>query len=199
MEKHGVVSEEDSTLPPLVANAISLGAGVLIYVLWYWYEVGQFCVAMWFGTAPPVIIGLSALTLQSFPANPNPDHGPPKPTKTRNRGVAHQSSASGTLVDQYRGRHRRLHHHREGDDSTYSGFIPHPQKQYSTGHRICLGYCQPSSPDRFLFPCTEPYSQQTNQTPNLIRGAPGAMYCQRDPGGSRARNRAVNNPFTVAG
>ena len=36
---------------------------VLIYSIWYKSTVGPFCIAMWFGTAPVFIIGLSFLAL----------------------------------------------------------------------------------------------------------------------------------------
>jgi hypothetical protein len=40
------------------------GAGaVLIYCVWYNLTVGSFCLAMWFGTAPAVIIGVAFLSI----------------------------------------------------------------------------------------------------------------------------------------
>ena len=41
---------------------VAMAIGIAGYALWYWVEVHQFCLAMWFGTAPPVIIGLIAWT-----------------------------------------------------------------------------------------------------------------------------------------
>jgi hypothetical protein len=44
-------------------SLIALGSAVGIYVIWYWFEVGQFCLAMWFGTAPFFIIGISFISM----------------------------------------------------------------------------------------------------------------------------------------
>jgi hypothetical protein len=45
----------------LMRLLISLLVGVIAYVIWYGVTVGHFCPAMWFGTAPPVIILLSSV------------------------------------------------------------------------------------------------------------------------------------------
>ena len=35
---------------------VSFVGAVLIYAGWYWIHFGQVCPAMWFGTAPPIIM-----------------------------------------------------------------------------------------------------------------------------------------------
>lgn len=42
----------------------AIGA-VIVYVIWYRFTTGQICPAMWFGTAPPVVMGLAFLVLLS--------------------------------------------------------------------------------------------------------------------------------------
>ncbi|MFL5812296.1 MAG: hypothetical protein ACJ763_01865 [Bdellovibrionia bacterium] len=44
------------TTPRYVLSAVG---AVLVYVLWYRFKVGPWCPAMWYGSAPPVIIALS--------------------------------------------------------------------------------------------------------------------------------------------
>ncbi len=41
---------------------ISAAIGILVYVIWYGVTTGQYCSAMWFGSAPPVIIFIAAAT-----------------------------------------------------------------------------------------------------------------------------------------
>jgi hypothetical protein len=53
------------TSVPLVTAAAALGAAAL-YALWYRLAVGPWCPAMWFGTAPPVIILLAFSVLLGF-------------------------------------------------------------------------------------------------------------------------------------
>ena len=36
--------------------------GIAIYAIYYWFQFHQWCPAMWFGTAPPVVIGLVTLS-----------------------------------------------------------------------------------------------------------------------------------------
>lgn len=40
----------------LVRAGLALMIGVAFYAGFYWYQFGQWCIAMWFGTAPPLII-----------------------------------------------------------------------------------------------------------------------------------------------
>jgi hypothetical protein len=42
---------------------LAAGGSFLIYAIWYKSTTGPFCLAMWFGTAPVVIIGFSFLAL----------------------------------------------------------------------------------------------------------------------------------------
>lgn len=42
------------------------GGAVVFYVAWYGIRFGHFCPAMWFGTAPPVIMGVVFFTIFGF-------------------------------------------------------------------------------------------------------------------------------------
>ncbi len=40
----------------VVKLCVALAGSILIYALWYLWKFGQWCPAMWHGTAPPLII-----------------------------------------------------------------------------------------------------------------------------------------------
>lgn len=45
-------------------NLIALASGVGVYAIWYLFNVGPWCPAMWFGTAPLLMIGVVFLAVR---------------------------------------------------------------------------------------------------------------------------------------
>jgi hypothetical protein len=58
-------SEAGATLNPVTGMSVLAAtlSAVVIYMLWYRFSIGPWCVAMWFGTAPPVIMGVVFLVV----------------------------------------------------------------------------------------------------------------------------------------
>jgi hypothetical protein len=63
----GCATQDAPTSHPIDGThlLVSLAGAVVIYLAWYRFAVGPWCRAMWFGTAPPVIIlaGFAALLI----------------------------------------------------------------------------------------------------------------------------------------
>jgi len=61
----GCGCEHGEPLPPTGAAhlAVAAAGAVVVYALWFRVQVGPWCPAMWFGTAPPVIMLLSFAAL----------------------------------------------------------------------------------------------------------------------------------------
>lgn len=49
----------------IINNLVALvGGGIAAYALWYRFNVGPWCIAMWFGSAPLLIIAVTFVAIR---------------------------------------------------------------------------------------------------------------------------------------